>query len=172
MDNLKKYISEINGFPKKGIVFKDLNPIYKEPKVWEKIMQPLQQLISRTRPDFIAGIESRGFISASALAFKHGIGFIAIRKPNKLPGNVIGINYSLEYGYDRLELQSDLINANSKIIVIDDLLATGGTALAAGKLINNAGGKLIGYGFLIELTKLRGRMILDEKLDIESVIKY
>ena len=91
MDHLKKYITEINDYPKKGIVFKDLNPIYKEPKIWNELMLPLQKLISTEKPDYIAGIESRGFISASALAFKLDKGFITIRKPNKLPGKTIGI---------------------------------------------------------------------------------
>ena len=172
MDDLKKYISEIKDFPKEGIVFKDINPIYKEPRIWSEIMIPLEKLISIINPDYIAGIESRGFITASALAFKHDIGFIAIRKPNKLPGKVIGINYQLEYGEDRLEIQGDLINPKSKILVIDDLLATGGTASAAGKLIKEAGGILLGYGFLVELTKLSGRKQLDSNLLIKSVIKY
>ena len=172
MENLKKYISEINDFPKDGIVFKDLNPIYKDTKIWNQIMLPLDNLITAIKPDYIAGIESRGFITASVLAYKNKIGFIPMRKPNKLPGNVIGINYLLEYGNDRLEIQVDLFKNNSKIIVIDDLLATGGTASAAGDLIKEAGGKLIGYGFLVELTKLRGRNKLDSTLFIESVIKY
>ena len=172
MENLKKYISEIYDFPKEGIVFKDINPIYKDPKIWNEIMLPLQKLVSDTKPDYIAGIESRGFIAASALAFKNDIGFIPIRKANKLPGKTIGINYKLEYGEDRLEIQSNIISKNSKIIVIDDLLATGGTASAAGELIRKVGGNLIGYGFLVELLSLRGRNNLDNKLFVQSVIKY
>ena len=95
MDHLKKYIIEIDDFPKKGIFFKDLNPIYKEPKIWNELMLPLQKLISTEKPDYIAGIESRGFISASALAFKLEKGFLTIRKTNKLPGEVISTNYNL-----------------------------------------------------------------------------
>ena len=172
MEELKKYISEFIDFPNEGIIYKDLNPVYKEPKIWINLMIPLQNLISKTSPDYIAGIESRGFITASALAFKHEIGFIPIRKPNKLPGRIIGINYELEYGEDRLEIQKDIFKSNSKILIIDDLLATGGTALAAGNLIRNSGGTLIGYGFLVELTKLNGRKNLENKLIIESAIKY
>ena len=172
MEELKKYINEIKDFAKKGIVFKDINPIYQEPKKWNQIMLPLEKLISSQKPDYIAGVESRGFIVASALAFKNEIGFISIRTPNKLPGSVIGVNYQLEYGEDRLEIQKNLFRKNSKIIVIDDLLATGGTASAAGSLILKAGGNLIGYGFLLELTKLEGRKNLDSNLIIESVIKY
>ena len=132
----------------------------------------VKNLISIKKPDYIAGIESRGFISASALAFKLEVGFIPIRKPNKLPGKVIGINYKLEYGEDRLEIQDGLFNDNSKIMIIDDLLATGGTASAAGELIRKAGGNLIGYAFLVELTNLNGRKRLDSKVFIESIIKY
>jgi len=117
MEHLKKYINEIKDFPKEGIVFKDINPIYKEPMIWNELMIPLQNLISTIKPNFIAGIESRGFISASALAFKLDVGFIPIRKPNKLPGNVVGINYKLEYGEDRLEIQQNSIEKNSKIII-------------------------------------------------------
>ena len=172
MEHLKKYISEINNFPKKGIVFRDLNPIYKDPKIWNQIMVPLEIHLSNIQPDYIAGIESRGFITASALAYKHEIGFIPIRKPNKLPGKVMGINYQLEYGEDRLEIQQDLIKKNSNILLIDDLLATGGTASAAGKLITQAGGNLIGYHFLVELTDLEGRKNLDNNIIIKSVLKY
>ena len=172
MDNLKKYITEIEGFPKEGIVFKDINPIYKEAKIWNELMLPLQKLISTIKPDYIAGIESRGFISASALAFKLEIGFVPIRKPNKLPGKVTGVNYMLEYGEDRLEIQQNAIERNSKVILIDDLLATGGTAGAAGNLIREVGGNLIGYAFLVELTKLKGRNKLDSNLFVESLIKY
>ena len=172
MEHLKKYIHEIDNFPKQGIVFKDINTIYKNPKIWNELMMPLEKLISHLRPDYIAGIESRGFISGSALAFKLELGFIPIRKQNKLPGKVIGINYKLEYGNDRLEIQQNLIAKDSKIIIIDDLLATGGTASAAGKLIKKAGANLIGYAFLVEITGLNGRKELDSNLIVESVIKY
>ena len=172
MENFKKYIKEIEGFPKEGILFRDINPIYKEPKKWNELMLPLQNLLSTIKPDYIAGIESRGFISSSALAYKLEIGFIPIRKPNKLPGKVIGVNYKLEYGIDRLEIQQNLIEKNSKVIIIDDLLATGGTADAAGKIIKKAGANLIGYAFLLELTQLNGRKKLDSNLLIESLIKY
>ena len=172
MENLKKYINEIIDFPKEGIVFKDINPIYKDPMKWNELMLPLKKLISTLKPDYIAGIEARGFISASALAFNLEVGFIPIRKPNKLPGKVIGINYQLEYGEDRLEIQHNSIKKDSKIIVVDDLLATGGTASAAGKLIRKAGGDLIGFAFLVELTELGGRQQLDSNLLVESLIKY
>ena len=172
MEKLKKYISEINDYPKEGIVFKDISPIYKEHKLWCELMLPLENLVAATNPDYLAGIESRGFITASALAFKTQIGFIAIRKPNKLPGKVIGVNYKLEYGEDRLEIQQNIIEKDSKILLFDDLLATGGTAGAAGNLIKKAGGNLIGYAFLVELSELKGRDNLDSNLFVETLIKY
>ncbi len=172
MEYIKKYINEIKDFPKQGIVFKDINPIYKDPKIWNELLLALENLISTSNPDYIAGIESRGFIPATALALKLGLGFIPIRKSNKLPGDVIGTNYKLEYGEDRLEVQKNSIEKDSKIIVIDDLLATGGTASAAGKLINQAGGSLVGYAFLVEITELKGRSSLDSNLLVESIIKY
>ena len=135
-------------------------------------MLPLQKLVSFFKSDYIAGIESRGFITASALAFKNEIGFIPIRKPNKIPGEVIWISYKLEYGEERLEIQDGLFEKNSKIMVIDDLLATGGTASAAGTLIREAGGCLVGFAFLLELTNLMGRKKLDPNVIIESVLKY
>ena len=172
MDDLKKYISEITDFPKKGILFKDLNPIYKNPRIWNLCMLKLEQFIKLTEPDFIAGIDSRGFIIGSALAYKLDIGFIPIRKKNKLPGKVIGIEYKLEYGIDRLEIQIGSVSKNEKVLIVDDLLATGGTASTAGKLIKATGGNLIGYGFLVELSNMNGRNCLDNNLSIESVIKY
>ena len=172
MENLKKYITETKNFPKPGIEFKDINPIYKNPNLWSQSMSSLEEFIKRKRPDYIAGVESRGFIIGSALAYKLNIGFIPIRKPNKLPGDVIGIDYVLEYGSDRLEIQKELIDVGASFILIDDLLATGGTAFTAGKLIRKTGAKLIGYGFLAELTTLKGRKLLDQNLCIESVIKY
>ncbi len=172
MEHLKKYINEITDFPKEGIVFKDINPIYKDPKKWKEIMLPLQKLISDKNPNYIAGIESRGFISASVLAFELEVGFIPIRKTNKLPGKVVGVDYKLEYGEDRLEIQQGLIEKDSKVIIVDDLLATGGTASAAGKLISEAGCHLIGYAFLVEITELLGRSHLPNNVFIESLIKY
>ena len=172
MENLKKYITEVKDFPKKGIVYKDINPIYKDHKLWKELMLPLEHVISNSKPDYLAGIESRGFITASALAFKLEIGFIPIRKPKKLPGKLISANYKLEYGNDRLEMQINTFDKNSKVILIDDILATGGPSGAASKLIKEAGGDLIGYGFLIELTDLEGRNNLFSNLFVESILKY
>ena len=172
MEYLKKFITDINDFPMKGILFKDINPIYQTPEIWHQIMIPLEEVIRSIKPDLIAGIESRGFISAAALSYKLEIGFIPIRKANKLPGKVIGLDYELEYGIDRLEIQSESLDNNKSVLIIDDLLATGGTASTAGKLIKAAGCNLIGYAFLVELIKLNGRKNLENDLLIESVLKY
>ena len=172
MLNLKDYITETNDFPNKGIVFKDINPIYRDPILWKQAMKELEDLITKLKPDLIAGVEARGFITAAALAYKLEIGFLPIRKANKLPGRVIGLNYQLEYGSDRLEIQPGLIIEKSRILIIDDLLATGGTASTAEKLIKATAGNLIGYGFLVELSNLNGRRILNQKLEIKSSIVY
>ena len=107
MLNLKHYVTETNNFPRQGVVFKDINPIYRDTSIWKEAMKCLEDLVSKTKPDLIAGIESRGFIIAAALAYKFEIGFVPIRKAKKLPGKVIGRDYQLEYGSDRLELQLD-----------------------------------------------------------------
>ena len=170
--DLKNHIQEFSDFPKKGILFRDINPILKNPKLWKEVNDRFSLICAKLKPDLIVGIESRGFIIGASIATSNQIGFIPIRKPNKLPGKVIGVNYKLEYGEDRLEVQKNSIEKNSKIIVIDDLLATGGTASAAGKLIRKAGGHLIGYAFLVELTELKGRKSLGSNLVVESLIKY
>ena len=172
MDYLKQKIRTIPDFPKPGILFRDITTLLADPKAFNSVINMFVKHYQKEQIDLVVGIESRGFISASALAFKLELGFIPIRKPNKLPGNVKGINYKLEYGEDRLEIQQNSIEKDSKIILIDDLLATGGTAGAAGKLIREAGGNLIGYGFLVELTELNGRNKLETNSVVESIIKY
>lgn len=172
MVNLKDYVTETNNFPKQGIKYKDINPIYRDPLIWKQAMKYLEDLVIKTKPDLIAGIESRGFIMAAALTYKFEIGFLPIRKAKKLPGKVIGLDYQLEYGYDRLELQPDSIKESNRVLIVDDLLATGGTASTAGKLIKATRGELIGYGFLVELSNLNGRKLLNQELLIKSSIMY
>ena len=143
-----------------------------DPAIWREVVNKISVQAFNLKPDLILGIESRGFIAGASVATKIGKGFIPVRKKGKLPGNIISQDYNLEYGQDSLEIQTDLIKRKSKIMIIDDVLATGGTASAAGKLIKEAGGILLGYGFLVELTKLSGRKQLDSNLLIKSVIKY
>ena len=153
--NLTDYIKDIPDFPKKGILFRDISPLLKSPEGWSKVMTQLGLLCEELTPDLIVGIESRGFIVGSALATIQKLGFVPIRKSGKLPGNVLKADYTLEYGEDELEIQIDAFEGNPRVLLIDDLLATGGTVNASTELIEKAGGQLVGCGFIIELNELK-----------------
>ena len=168
---LTDYIKDIPDFPKKGILFRDISPLLKSPEGWAAAMRQLGLFCERINPDLIVGIESRGFIIGSALATQQRTGFVPIRKKGKLPGNVLGVGYTLEYGKDRLEIQSDALEGNPKVLLVDDLLATGGTAKAAAQLIDKAGGELVGCEFIVELSSLKGRNNLPQ-VPINSLISY
>ena len=169
--NLTDYINDIPDFPKKGILFRDISPLLKSPEGWGEVMRRLGFFCERTTPDLIVGIESRGFIVGSALATQQRTGFVPVRKKGKLPGKVLGIDYTLEYGRDRLEIQSDSFEGNPRVLLVDDLLATGGTVNAASKLIKKAGGQLVGCSFIIELSALKGRESIPN-VPINSLIEY
>ena len=169
--NLTDYIKDIPDFPKKGILFRDISPLLKSPEGWSKVMTQLGLLCEELTPDLIVGIESRGFIVGSALATIQKLGFVPIRKKGKLPGNLLGVDYTLEYGKDRLEIQSDAFQGNPRVLLIDDLLATGGTVNAASELIKKAGGQLVGCGFIIELNELNGRENVPN-VPVRSLIRY
>ena len=171
MMNLTDHIKDIPDFPKKGILFKDISPLLKSPEGWGEVMRRLGFFCERTTPDLIVGIESRGFIVGSALATQQRMGFVPVRKKGKLPGNVVGVDYTLEYGKDRLEIQSDALQGAPKVLLVDDLLATGGTVNAASKLIEKAGGQLVGCGFIIELNELNGRENVPN-VPVRSLIRY
>ena len=169
--NLINYIKDIPDFPKKGILFRDISPLLKSPEGWGAAMRQLGLFCERLNPDLIVGIESRGFIVGSALATQQRMGFVPIRKKGKLPGKVLGVDYTLEYGKDRLEIQSDAFEGNPKVLLVDDLLATGGTVKAASKLIERGGGQLVGCQFIIELSSLKGRDNIPQ-VPINSLISY
>jgi len=169
--NLTDYINDIPDFPKKGILFRDISPLLKSPEGWGEVMRRLGFFCERTTPDLIVGIESRGFIVGSALATQQRTGFVPVRKKGKLPGKVLGVDYTLEYGRDRLEIQSDAFEGNPRVLLVDDLLATGGTVNAASKLIKKAGGQLVGCSFIIELSALKGRESIPN-VPINSLIEY
>ena len=169
--NLTDYINDIPDFPKKGILFRDISPLLKSPEGWGEVMRRLGFFCERTTPDLIVGIESRGFIVGSALATQQRTGFVPVRKRGKLPGKVLGVDYTLEYGRDRLEIQSDAFEGNPRVLLVDDLLATGGTVNAASKLIKKAGGQLVGCSFIIELSALKGRESIPN-VPINSLIEY
>jgi adenine phosphoribosyltransferase len=157
---IKNIIRDVPDYPKKGIIFKDITTLLKNNILMEKSIDLLYQLVRELQIDAVAAIESRGFIFGSILAYKLKTGFIPIRKPGKLPARVISEEYSLEYGTDRLELHSDALNKGMNVLVVDDLLATGGTAAAACRLVERAEAKVIGVLFLIELAFLKGREAL------------
>ena len=170
--DLHSFIRSIPNFPKPGILFRDINPILASPDAFLQVMKQLGEVCDRLNPDLIIGIESRGFLVGAPLAVVKSKGFVPVRKPGKLPGPVIGIDYGLEYGNDRLEIQSQALGENRRVLVVDDLLATGGTAAAAGELVRLAGGKLVGFAFIIELSGLNGREALQEGLYVNSLINY
>ena len=170
--DLRQHIRDIPDFPKPGILFRDITPLLREPTGWAEVIQRLAAVCDRLEPDLIVGIESRGFIVGTALATHLNKGFVPVRKPGKLPGEVIGIDYTLEYGRDRLEIHADALADHPKVMLVDDLLATGGTASASAELVTKAGGQLVGCGFVIELAELAGRNKLPMGVPIESLIIY
>lgn len=170
--DLRGLVREIPDFPKPGILFRDLTPLMRDPDGWQEVIRQLATLCERLQPDLIVGIESRGFIVGTALATAVRLGFVPVRKPGKLPGAVTGVDYELEYGSDRLEIQSDALSGGGRVLVVDDLLATGGTAAACAQLVMAAGGELCGFGFVAELAGLGGRARLPEQHPVESLIIY
>ncbi|MEB3276378.1 MAG: adenine phosphoribosyltransferase [Cyanobacteriota bacterium] len=170
--DLRGLVREIPDFPKPGILFRDLTPLMRDPDGWQEVIRQLGALCDRLQPDLIVGIESRGFIVGTALATAVRLGFVPVRKPGKLPGAVTGVDYELEYGSDRLEIQSDALADGGRVLVVDDLLATGGTAAACAELVTAAGGNLCGFGFVAELAALGGRSRLPEPHPVESLIVY
>jgi len=168
--NLEELVSSYPDFPKKGILFRDMSPILRSPSAMTSMLNQFGDFSDRLMPDYIVGIESRGFIIGTALATRQRMGFIPIRKKGKLPGKVIGVDYTLEYGKDRLEIQSDILK-NRNVLLVDDLLATGGTVRAASKLISRVGGRLVGCLFVIELLGLNGRDNIPN-VPIKSLISY
>ena len=170
--DLKDYVDEIADFPKEGILFRDISPLLRDPNAWNQVMRSFGEFIDQLKPDFIAGIESRGFIVGSALSSYTNLGFIPIRKKGKLPDETYSKSYKLEYGEDSLEIQKSAMPKNSKILIVDDLLATGGTASTAYELTNLAKANVIAFCFIIELTELNGRKLLPSEVPIVSLIQY
>jgi len=170
-ESLKKFIREIPDFPKLGVVFRDITPALLEPKVFKELCDGLHKRYKGKRIDKIAAVESRGFIFGSVLAYKMGIGFVLMRKPGKLPWKTILEKYSLEYGEAAIEMHIDAVSKGERILILDDLLATGGTAAAAARLIERQGGVVEELAFLIELTDLKGRDNLKGR-KIYSIVQY
>ena len=171
MDDLKKLIREVPDFPKPGINFYDITTLLKHPQGLRRTVDALAAQFVATEVDTIIGIEARGFIFATALAYHMGAGFVPVRKPRKLPAECASISYDLEYGQDTLEIHRDAVGQGHRVIIADDLLATGGTARAVVDLVEQLGGQVIGLVFVVELEFLPGRQRL-EGYDVRSLIKY
>jgi len=169
--NLKEKILEFPNFPKKGILFRDFSPILKDPSALSFIADEFSKYFHPKDIDVFAGIESRGFILACILASRYNKGLVMIRKEGKLPGKTNKISYKIEYGQDTIEIQKDLIKKGDKVLICDDLLATGGTAKASAKLIEKVGGKITGFAFIIELTELNGLKGINQ-YNCKSLVKY
>lgn len=169
--NLRDKISEYPNFPKKGILFRDFSPILKDPSSLSYIADEFSKFFHPKDIDLFAGIESRGFLLAGILAARYNKGMIMIRKAGKLPGKTIKLSYKIEYGKGIIEIQKDVISKGQRIIICDDLLATGGTAKASAKLIEKVGGKITGFAFIIELTELGGMKGISQ-YKCKSLVKY
>ena len=173
-DNTKKIksaIRDIADFPKKGIIFRDITTAIKDKDVLKIIIDELYEKFKDKKIDYIAGIEARGFIFGMPLAYKLNCGFIPIRKPNKLPAEVISQSYDLEYGSDKIEIHKKKKKKDDRVLIVDDLLATGGTAQAAVKLISKVA-NTVGVAFVIELEDLKGRDKFNDDIEVVSLVKY
>lgn len=168
--DLREHIRGIADFPKPGIFFYDISTLLAHAGAWRTAVSRLAALIRPYRPDILAGIESRGFLVAAPLALELGLGFVMLRKPRKLPGETIGLDYALEYGSDRIEMQADAVPVGSRVVLLDDLLATGGTMAAGAALLRQAGAVVPAAAALIELSFLGGRRRLD--MPFESLVAY
>lgn len=172
MLNLKDYIRNIPDFPKPGIIFRDITTALKKPDVFRQIIDEIYFNFKDENIDYIAAIESRGYFFGAPLAYKLGAGLVIIRKPGKLPSKVERIEYELEYGTDSLEIHQDAVEPGKRVLVVDDLLATGGTICAACKLIEKIGGIVAGTAFLIELDNLKGKTHLPKSAKNIALAHY
>ncbi|MCW5955667.1 MAG: adenine phosphoribosyltransferase [Pyrinomonadaceae bacterium] len=171
MDNLKKLIREVPDFPKPGINFYDITTLLKDAAGLEESIDAMTEMCRGMAVDTVIGIESRGFIFGTPLAYQLGVGFIPVRKPKKLPADKVAVSYELEYGTDSLEMHKDAVGEGHNVLIVDDLLATGGTAKAVVDLVESVGGKVAGLLFAVELTFLNGRSKF-EGYNVQSLIKY
>lgn len=170
-DDLKKLIREVPDFPKPGILFYDITTLLKDRRGFARLIDALTDYYISKDVDLVLGIEARGFIFGPALAYRLNAGFVPVRKPKKLPSKVLQWKYELEYGHDTLEIHEDAIQRGQRVLICDDLLATGGTARAAAQMVNQLGGEICGLGFVVELDGLKGRDKLTD-YDVFSLLHY
>ncbi|MCA8928075.1 MAG: adenine phosphoribosyltransferase [Alphaproteobacteria bacterium] len=168
--DLKEHIRGIPDFPKPGILFYDISTLLAEPKAWRHTVYQLAAHLTPYEPDVLAGIESRGFLVAAPLALALGCGFTMVRKQGKLPGETVRYSYDLEYGSDTIEIQKDAVQPGQRVVILDDLLATGGTMAAAVDLFRKVGAEVVGAATIIELTFLEGRKRLD--VPVTTLVEY
>jgi len=171
MADLKRLIREVPDFPKPGILFYDITTLLKDPAGLRAVIDELKDHYRDAKVDVVLGIEARGFIFAPALAYALGAGFVPVRKPRKLPAECVTVTYDLEYGTDSLQMHRDALDGGNRVLIVDDLLATGGTAAAAARMVREAGGTVAGMGFVVELTFLHGRRKL-AGYDVFSLLAY
>ncbi len=171
MNNLKALIREVPDFPKPGILFYDITTLLKDKSGFNRVMESLKEACLPVECDLILGIEARGFMFAPVVAYALGKGFVPVRKPRKLPAETIRMEYALEYGTDVLEMHADAVSPGQRVLIVDDVLATGGTAAAVGRLVEKAGGVIAGYTFVVELDFLKGREKLTHQR-IQSLLHY
>ena len=170
---VREHVREVPDFPKKGILFLDVTTIVKDAKAFNMCIDFLYEKFKDENIDYVAGIESRGFIFGAPLACKLNAGFVTVRKPNKLPADTIKETYDLEYGTDTIEMHADAVKAGDRLLVIDDLLATGGTAAAACNLVKKAGADVVASAFIIELDPLKGREKIEASgVNVVSMLNY
>ena len=168
---VKELIRDIPDFPAPGVLFRDITPILQDPKAFHEVICSMVECVKPMKPDVIVGIESRGFIIGAPVALELGVGFVPVRKAGKLPADTIKAEYALEYGTSVVEIHRDAIEPGMRVAIVDDLLATGGTARAAIQLIEELGGTVAGISFLIELVFLKGRKLLDG-YDVCTIVSY
>jgi len=171
MKDVKSIIRDVPDFPKKGIVFKDITPLLNRPDLLQKVVEALAGQFSDREIDRVVAVESRGFIIGAPVALKLNAGFVPVRKPGKLPWQTVGTTYELEYGTDSIEMHKDAIEPGQNVLIVDDLLATGGTARACAELVEKLGGRVVGLAFVVELSFLNGREKLDG-YDLVSLVQY
>lgn len=169
--DLKEKIRSIPDYPKKGVIFRDITTLLREPEAYKEAVDRLTEAAGELKPEILVGIEARGFIVGAPVAYALGCGFVPVRKPGKLPSGKIAADYELEYGKDTLEMNDDAVSPGQRVLIIDDLLATGGTSKAVVKMVEELGGEVVGLEFLIELTGLKGREAL-KGYPVKSIIQY
>ena len=162
MNDLKNFVRDVPDFPKPGILFKDITPLLADPGAFDTCLKQLEEHARSLDAQVVVGMESRGFIFGAALAARMGLPFVPARKPGKLPAESVAVEYALEYGTDKLEMHVDALNDGDRVVIVDDLIATGGTAEATAQLVEKVGGKVAGFLFVIELAFLEGRKRLGD----------